>query len=228
MAGLSGFPNVAGISASSVVTGLLGEAESALWNILSLQPQWGIYKDGEIAIEIDSVLDASARSTAAVSDYRVMPGAFLSYNKVAMPRDFSFTLAVSGDQKEAFLKWVETNQENPTVFDAVFPEKTYQNVTLVECGSIREVRQGTVSRIIADCRFREIRETPVVYYKDGEQKADTSNAEDPQDLPTSGNSYVDTVVYNAKNTAESVMNKVNDVVGKYEKLKSGLSGVLND
>ena len=78
MAGLSGFPNVAGISASSVVTGLLGEAESALWNILSLQPQWGIYKDGEIEIEIDSFLGASSRSTAAVSDYRVMPGAFSS------------------------------------------------------------------------------------------------------------------------------------------------------
>lgn len=226
--GFSGFPSVTGISPASIRTGILGQIQSGLLDIFTVQQPWGIYKDGQPVIEVDSVIDASVRAAAMVSDYRVMPGSFASYNKVTMPRDFSFKLGISGDQKEAFLKWVETNREGATLFDAVFPEKTYKNVTLIECSSIRDVNQGTVSRIIADCRFREVREAPTKYYKDGEEMADTQNAAEPQDLPMSKNNYVDTVVYQAKKTVESVQNTISNVVSKYDTLKAQFGNGLSN
>ena len=220
-----GIPKIPNIKLDNIVTSVLGQIEAALWDILSLQPKWGIYSNGLIAVEVDSVIDMGVRGTAHVADYRLMTGAFTSYNKVVMPRGYKLTLAVGGGQieREIFLKWLDDNCQSATVVDVVMPEKVYESVTLTEYNLRREASKGTASRVIAECLFIEIREVPVTYYKDGEEQADTQNAENPADMPMTPTSYVDNVIYNAKNAAESVLNKVTDTVDKLTDLKNKLS-----
>lgn len=221
-----GIPKIPNIKLDNIVTSVLGHIEAALWDILSLQPKWGIYSDGDVAVEVDSVVDMGVSGTAHAADYRLMTGAFASYNKVVMPRGYKLTLAVGGGQieREVFLEWLDDNCQSATVFDVVMPEKVYESVTLTEYNLRREASKGTATRVIAECLFIEIRDAPVTYYKDGEEQADTQNAENPADTPTTPTSYVQSVIYNAKSTAESVVNTVTETIDNLTKIKEGING----
>ena len=221
-----GIPKIPNIKLDNIVTSVLGQIEAALWDILSLQPKWGIYSDGDVAVEVDSVVDMGVSGTAHAADYRLMTGAFASYNKVVMPRGYKLTLAVGGGQieREVFLEWLDDNCQSATVFDVVMPEKVYESVTLTEYNLRREASKGTATRVIAECLFIEIRDAPVTYYKDGEEQADTQNAENPADTPTTPTSDVQSVIYNAKSTAESVVNTVTETIDNLTKIKEGING----
>ena len=224
--GLNGFPSVSGISASSIATGALGRLESAIWDLLSVSPKWGIYLDNAVAIEVDSVLSVEHRAFAQVPTYRLMSGAFASYNKISMPTGHRIVLAVGGDQtrREFFVAWLETQREAATVFDVVTPEKTFKRVTLTDYSIQRAVQNGTVSRIIAECTFAEIREAVTTYYASGEDSADTTNASDAADTPTSETGFVQTITYTAKTYMESVTAYVSGAVQNVSNTISNLTG----
>lgn len=224
--GLNGFPSVSGISASSVEMGVLGRLEAAIWDLLSVSPKWGIYLDNTLAIEVDSVLSVEHRAFAQVPTYRLMSGAFASYNKISMPTGHRIVLAVGGDQmrREFFVAWLETQREATTVFDVVTPEKTFKRVTLTDYSVQRTTQNGTVSRIIAECTFEEIREAGTTYYVAGEDAADTTNASDEADTPTSETGFVQTITYTAKTAIESVTAYVSGTVGNISNTISNIKG----
>jgi hypothetical protein len=224
--GLNGFPSVSGISVSSIATGALGRLEAAIWDLLSVSPKWGIYLDNTVAIEVDSVLSVEHRAFAQVPTYRLMSGAFASYNKISMPSGHRIVLAVGGDQtrREFFVAWLETQREAATVFDVVTPEKTYKRVTLTEYSVRRTAESGTASRIIAECTFEEIREALTTYYVAGEDTADTTNASDAADTPTSETGFVQTITYTAKTAMESVTAYVSGVVENVSNTISNITG----
>ena len=224
--GLNGFPRVSGISASSIVTGVLGRIESAIWDLLSVSPKWGIYLDNMVAIEVDSVLSVEHRAFAHVPTYRLMSGAFASYNKISMPTEHRLALSVGGDQtrREFFAAWLETQRGATTVFDVVTPEKTYRRVTLVDYSIQRSVQNGTAARIIAECTFEEIGEAVTTHYAAGEDSADTTNASDAADTPTSETGFVQTVTYKAKAAVESVTAYVSGAVENVSNTISNLTG----
>lgn len=229
MIGLNGIPKLSGISASSILKGALGQLESAIWDLLSVSPKWGIYQDDEVAVEVDSFMSVEHQAFADVPTYRMMGGAFASYNKISMPIAHRVVMAVGGDQaaREKFIAWLDVQREKPGVFDVVTPEKTFRSVTLTDYNINRSVQNGTAARIVAECTFLEIRDATTTLYTDGDEKADTSNAAQEADKPTEQAGFVQTVAYKAKSAVDSVKNKVSDVVGKYEKLKSGVTGLLN-
>ena len=135
-------------------------------------------------------------------------------------------LAVGGDQtrREFFVAWLETQREAATVFDVVTPEKTYKRVTLTEYSVRRTAESGTASRIIAECTFEEIREAVTTYYVAGEDTADTTNASDAADTPTSETGFVQTITYTAKTAMESVTAYVSGAVQNVSNTISNITG----
>lgn len=214
MIGKNGFPSISSITTSAIKTGVLGRLESAVWDLLSLAPKWGVYIDNALAVEVDSVLSVEHRSSSRISTYRLMTGSFASFNKVSDPTTHRITMAVGGDQtrRETFLGWLEEQKENPTVFDVVTPEKTFKSVSLEDFRIQRSAENGTVSRIIAECSLVEVRE--VAAKQAGQEEADTTNAENEADKPTTETGFVQTITYRAKTAWESVKAYATDTVNK--------------
>lgn len=223
--GLNGLPSVSGISSSSILTGALGRLESAIWDLLSVSPKWGIYSNGTVAVSVDSVLSTEHAATANVPTYRMMGGAFASYNKISMPVSHRLTMAVGGNTtaRETFASWLETNREAATLFDVVTPEKTYKNVTLTDYRVRREAASGTAARIVAECTFLEIRQAVTTWYTAGDDKADTTNASEAADTPTTEIGFVQTVSNTAKTATESVTAYVSSAVSS---VSSAISSIF--
>lgn len=169
--------------AASVIS-LLGAAESALWDLISYHPRWGVFNPGTNvkAVEVDSVVDLATRRESQTSDYRIETGSFASYNKVQRPAETAVRLSVGGNEsaRAAFLQWLEDNVQATALFDVAMPERTLSNATLVSYAVRRDSRSG-VTLLIADCYFVEIRQVTAQY--SNSKAADTSGAAQPGDTP---------------------------------------------
>lgn len=223
-----GLPRVPGINASAIGTGILGSIQSQFWNYLAEPLTWGIYEQGSdtLAIEVDSVLRLTDENGSDVSTYPIVNGSFASYNKVNRSSDYRITLTKSGNpgQRKSFLDWLAKNKSEPTLFDIVTPETTYKNVTLINFTNRRDVRDGTVTMIMVDCAFQEVRQVPAIYYKEGEGKADTSAAQKPEDTPVKKARYSNPIEYAAK----SVKGLFNNLVDTVSGLQDEVLKILND
>lgn len=170
--------------ASAIGISLLGAAESALWDLISYHPRWGVFSPGTNvkALEVDSVVDLATRREAQASDYRIETGSFASYNKVVRPAETPVRLSMGGAEaaRAKFLQWLEDNTQQPTLFDVAMPERTLSNATLVSYAVRRDSRSG-VTLLIADCYFVEIRQVTAQYTNS--KAADTSGAAKPGDAP---------------------------------------------
>lgn len=138
----------------------------------------------KIAVEVDSVVELSARKESQVSDYRIETGSFSSYNKVRIPGTVNVMITRGGNQtqRKVLLAWLEENAEKTTVFDIVTPDNIYKNMTLEAFEVRRTAREGGASLIMAECSFRKILEVQPVYYSVGQAK--TQNAQSANDVAT--------------------------------------------
>lgn len=191
-----GLPTIRGITGSSIRVGILGALNRGVYNLLSAHPKFGVYKeDGAAAVDVDTVLALDHSRNANIPDFRLQDGAFASYNKIQNPMMHRVTLVKSGSEMErrALVEWLEKNVSTPTVFNVVSNEYTFKKVSLVGFRSPREAHSGTVTRLVVDCEFREVRDVEVKYYDASTGDVDTTNAQRVQDRPTVKSGFCQTL-----------------------------------
>lgn len=188
-----GIPNLlSGFSVKSVVTGILGAVEAALWELLAGDSGWAIYDAGTTlpSVDVDSISELNLRSETQLADYKIENGGFVTYDKVQRPNEIPLRLIKGGspDDRRDFLFWLNENRGAATLFDIVMPEATYTNMTLVGYSMSRTASSGA-SLIIADCMFQEVRLIPQVYVNSATGKTtstqSTASASAPSAKPPS-------------------------------------------
>lgn len=127
---------------------------------------WGIYATGTgiPAVKVDSVVEMGLKAGSRVATYMIQDGGFVTYDKVKEPIDVSIriTKGYSTTLRSELLTWLEVNREAVTVYDIVTPEKTYIGYTLMNYTYERKA-DSTISLIVADCVFREVRQIEETY-----------------------------------------------------------------
>lgn len=186
MIGIPSLPNLP--SGKGIINSILAMSESKLWQLLTLEPTWGIYESGSsttMAVEIDSVQEASVSEEADVPTYRLQTGSFASYNKVSESTAISLRISKGGTdtEREAFVSWLQKNVRQATVFDILTADKVFLNQTLIDYKYDRTAEDG-MDMVVADCRFVEVREAPEQYYDAQQGQASTQNSPDADAVPT--------------------------------------------
>lgn len=138
-------------------------------------PQWGIYSQGKLIIEPDSILDFSYKKEAKISTYPQQDGAFESYNKVQTPFNVKLRMTKSGgtsydwslsggnDEKQSFIIKLDKLQKSLELYDIYTPEYIYMNVNITGIGLNRSARNG-VSLLTFDVTGQEIIGTAKIGY----------------------------------------------------------------
>lgn len=186
---LIGLPSLPKLpSGKGIINNLLAIGQGQLWQLLTLQPIWGIYEAGSsssLAVEVDSVQQVSLKEESDVPDYRLQTGSFASYNKVPNPKEITVTITKGGSdtERQAFVTWLQTNVKQATTFDILTPDAVFQKVTLQDYTYDRTADNG-MELIIAECQFLEIREAPEQYYDAQQGVASTQNTGDIDAIPT--------------------------------------------
>lgn len=115
-------------------------------NLLRLfeAPRWGVFKDGQLVLQPDSVFAFAHRKEARISDYPQELGGFQQYNKVQMPSDTRVRLIKGGTEAEraVFLSAVEKAAESLDLFDVVTPERTYVGTNIIRMDYERTSTDG--------------------------------------------------------------------------------------
>lgn len=126
-----------------------------------VSPDWGLYLNGEPVIVSDSVLTFDYRQSWAVADYPLEEGSFESYDKVNSPFDCRFRFATGGadEDREKFLASIASAADSLTLYDALTPEVTYQNVNIVHYDYRRTNTEG-LGLLKVDVWVQEIRVRP--------------------------------------------------------------------
>lgn len=142
---------------------LVADAASVL-GLLGTQ-QWGLYADGELVIEPDSIFSVEVRQDYRVVDYPMEQGAFESYNKVTTPFDTKVRMTKGGSlsDRQDFLDAVIEVSKSLDLYDVVTPEHSYIGMNVVHYDYRREARHG-VSLITVDLWLMEVRDTVVPVY----------------------------------------------------------------
>jgi hypothetical protein len=126
---------------------LLTEDGSGIFN-LSQPIQWGIFLNGESAIQADAVATFSFKQEWAISDYPLEQGAFASYDKVQIPQEIRFRFTSGGSQsnRQALINSIQAIAGDTTNFyTAVTPEQTIDNVTVTHWDYARNNAVGLLS-----------------------------------------------------------------------------------
>jgi len=141
-------------------------------------PQWGLFTQGGqpafgsgstgIIAAVLQALGPGGQSVGGVEyrmDHRISTapqeqGAFLSYNKVAMPWEGRVTYIIGGTsaQRGSFLMSVDAAQATLTLFNLLMPEYTYANCNIVHHDFRRTAYKG-VSMFAVDIWIEQVRVT---------------------------------------------------------------------
>ena len=170
--------------------------------ILFGKKPWGVYKDGKAVLVPDSFLRMGYRNNSRISRYIVEQGGFSSYNKVETPYEIRIGMsvglgsdavanlissAIGGSLKSgveiraAFIKQLEKMVKDVDLYDIVTPEKTYNNVNLVDIDFERDSKH--VSSIDVELVFEEVRQIGIAHY---------SNVKEPSGADPENNGQVQT------------------------------------
>lgn len=170
---LIGIPSLPKLSGKGILNTVLGSGQSYLWQLLSGTVTWGIYKAGsstELAVEVDTVTNITVNEESQISDYRIQTGSFVSYNKVALPREvpISFCKTGSMDEINKFIEWLQKavrTAGDDYIYDILTPEKSFTSMALVRY-SIERKRENSENILFVDCWFKEVRQAPEEYVND--------------------------------------------------------------
>ena len=123
-------------------------------------PKWGVYLNGTLVLEADSVLAVEFRQDWNLPDYPMEEGAFGSYNKVERPYDVRVSLSKGGsvEDRQSFLAVAQGMGGSLDLYDVVTPEVTYSNVNIAHLGYRRTSTNG-VGLLTVELGLIEIRNT---------------------------------------------------------------------
>lgn len=165
-------PNLPGVPplssyAGNVFSLILGDLVSAL---SFSQPPWGIFLNGEPAIEVNSITGFDYKQDWSISDYPVEDGGFQSYNKVELPYDarVRITSGSSIADRSIMLAELETLAKSLDLYDIVTPEKVYTSVNISHYDFHRTATSG-LGMIVADVWFTEIRVSSTTTFMNTQQ-----------------------------------------------------------
>ncbi len=145
------------ISAITNPVALLGADASRILGFFA-PPQWGIYRDGELAIEPDSIIAIDYKAESRITDYPQEAGAFQAYNKVATPQDVRVRMTKGGtdNDRTAFLTAIKDASDSLNLYDVMMPEFSYSNCNIFHV-DFRRTAQNGVGLLTVDLWLLEIR-----------------------------------------------------------------------
>ena len=208
-----------------VVQAALGVLQGALWSVLQVQTQWGIFdakgkaladprKFQGLAGKLLNSLGGTSYSTGAVdfsketkvSDFPLERGGFADYNKVEMPAAPLVTLCMGGSEKDRkkFLDAIDAACLSTDLFSVVTPEVTYIGYSIERYSYQRRNSHGA-SLLMVEISLREIRQVSAQY-----SVVDRGAIETPKDAgaaPQVDNGKVQAVTPN-KSTLKSIADKL--------------------
>lgn len=154
---LPGVPSLLSFSPTRFVL-MLVDAVSFLGGFSG--PQWGIYLNGDLALEVESVVNFTIKRDYAIADYPIEDGGFQSYDKVQIPGDIRVRVSSGGSaaERQAMLDDVESIAGTLDLYDIVTPEKVYRSYNVSHYDVSRTATNG-VGLIVCDIWFTEIRTT---------------------------------------------------------------------
>lgn len=122
-------------------------------------PAWGIYLNGALALQADSIVRVEYKGSARVSNAPQEAGAFQAYNKVQAPYESRVLMTKGGNESErsAFLDALEAAKQSLNLYDIVMPEKAFQNANIVGYSTQRSAQHG-VTLLSVEVMFEEIRQ----------------------------------------------------------------------
>lgn len=165
-----GVPSLASYSASAVVL----MVQDLIRRTFGLgETEWGIFLDGEPAIEFRSFVSVDYRQDWSIADYPMEGGAFQSYDKVQLPFDVRVRVASGGKlfEREQLLAEIDEMANSLDLFDVVTPEKVYVAVNCSHYDMRRNANNG-VGMITLDVWFTQIRETATQQFSNTQQPSD--------------------------------------------------------
>lgn len=120
--------------------------------------QWGVFLDGKLAINADSVVSVEVKKEYHVPNYPQENGAFQSYNKVQLPQDTRVRITKGGSQSDRvpFLATLDDIVASLDLYDIVTADNTYHNANITRY-EIRRTAESGVSMLTVDLIFTEIR-----------------------------------------------------------------------
>lgn len=159
-------PNVPGVPPVPRGPGATGAAITLLVNDLisllglSLDPQWGIFLDGEPVVIAETVGEFGYRQDWVVANYPLERGAFESYDKVSMPFEshVQFASGGSAEARAALLASIANIAGDTELYDVATPERVYTSVNVVSYDYRRRSDRG-LGMIIVDVKVMEVRVT---------------------------------------------------------------------
>lgn len=226
--GVPPLPRLAGVSIPPVVRVSLGALQGALWRVLQIQNQWGIFNAaGEpitdprrfqgFAGDLLSALGGATVSTGAldysketrVSDFPIERGSFASYNKAENPAAPVVTLCMSGSESERkkFLDAIDAACKSTELYSIVTPEVTYVEYNIERYGYRRTNSKGA-NLLILDIALREIRQVSAQYTQSN------TNAQVGTTKDAGAAKQVDTGKVQAKTPAQSTLKNLANKVGE--------------
>ena len=139
-------------------------------------PQWGLFLDGQPAVVSDNVVAFEFKQDFRISNYPVEQGAFESYNKVKIPYDVRLRFSTGGSvaDRQAMIDSVDAIIGSTDLFDAVTPEKVYQNLNPVHQDIRRTARDG-VGLLVIDLFCEEVRVTATPQFTSSQQASASSS-----------------------------------------------------
>lgn len=153
----------------------------------------------------DSVLSLEYKGESRIGDFPIEQGGFSSFNKVDVPFDIRMVMACGGQNylqsalqtvtqtvdtyvnsvlgtafgqpmtRADFLAQLKLMRKSLDLYDIVTPDETYMGVNLVHYDYAKKNDNGAVM-IIAECWFREIRQTVSASYSTSSNTQVNSNS----------------------------------------------------
>lgn len=152
-----GVPNLASYAASSILL-MISDAVNLI--IGSQQNLWGIFLDGDLVLESDSMVSFDLRQDLPISDYQVEEGAFQSYDKVQLPVEIRVRVSAGGDiaNRQRFLQSIDAVMNTTDLYDVVTPEEVYVGYNFTHRDFRRQGDQGN-GLIVVDLWLTQVRES---------------------------------------------------------------------
>ena len=129
------------------------------------QSQWGLFLSGFPAITADNVVSFDYRQAAIIADYQIEEGGFETYDKVQMAFNVALRFSAGGSEsnRQALIDSAQqafgtSTTPNLSLYDAVTPEVTYQNVN-VEHWTYRRTATNGVGLVTVEVWLAEVRVT---------------------------------------------------------------------
>lgn len=176
-------PNVPGVPAlprgsGAILAGIELLVADALSAFAFGAPQWGVFLNGDLVIQADSVVTFDFKQEFQISDYPVEEGAFQTYNKVQLPFDVRVRMATGGSAaaRQAFINSVAAVVASLDLYDVVTPEVVYTSVNFGHQSYDRKA--SNVGLLSIDLWGEQVRVTATAAFSNTQQPSGAGQVND--------------------------------------------------